>query len=65
MLRWNGDEQALPMLLDLTKILKSEKVIAKKRLQLVFHNSIFKNIFKNIFRKNKKCDFQKKSDVFF
>ena len=45
MVRWNGEEQALHVLLDLVKkIFKSAKVIAKKLLQLVFHNSIFKNI---------------------
>ena len=33
------------MILDLVKVFKSAKVIAKKRLQLVFHNSIFKHSF--------------------
>ena len=41
-MRWNGKEQALHVLLDLAKIFKSAKVVAKKRLQLVFHNLIKK-----------------------
>ena len=49
MVRWNGKEQALHVLLDLAKIFKSAKVVTKKVLQLVFHNSIFKNSFENSF----------------
>ena len=56
--RWNGKEQALHVLLDLVKNIKSAKVVAETLLQRVFHNSIFENYvcekWKNVIFENLK-----------